>query len=81
MAANILSASQFQSQCLELLDTVERTGEDIVITKHGRPIARLAPLEAKKESAFGSVKGKILGDIVGPILTEEEWTFDADNVK
>ncbi|WP_394850291.1 type II toxin-antitoxin system Phd/YefM family antitoxin [Pendulispora brunnea] len=81
MAANILSASQFKSQCLELLDTVERTGEDIVITKHGRPIARLAPLETRKKSLFGSFKGKSTGDIIGPILPEEDWTFDEDNIK
>jgi prevent-host-death family protein len=38
-------ASRFKAECLALLDKVERTGVSIVVTKHGRPVARLVPLD------------------------------------
>lgn len=49
-----IPASQFKATCLALLDEVERTHEEIVITKRGRPIARLAPLE-RSPGTMGSV--------------------------
>jgi prevent-host-death family protein len=43
MAEKQISATQFKARCLRLLDEVERTGESLVITKHGRPVARVEP--------------------------------------
>ncbi len=50
-------ASKFKEQCLALLDLVEATREQIIVTKHGRPVARLVPLEAQTphRSTAGSV--------------------------
>ena len=39
-----ISAAQFKAECLKLMDLVEKTREPIVITKHGRPVAQLAPI-------------------------------------
>ena len=64
-----ITAAKFKATCLELMDEVARTGATVVVTKRGKPVARLAPIQTRK-SAFGSMKGRIriLGDIVGPIL-------------
>jgi len=49
----------------------------VVITKRGKPVAKLVPVEQEKDDIFGFLKGKgkieIKGDIVGPALTPEEW--------
>ena len=50
----VISASQFKAQCLALLDEVAESGEEIVVTKHGRAVARLAPM-APPVSLKGSV--------------------------
>ena len=63
-----IGAGEFKARCLALLDEVAETGEEIVVTKRGKPVAKLAPIEATKPLE-GSVR--ILGDIVGPL--GEEW--------
>jgi prevent-host-death family protein len=57
-------AAQFKAQCLSLLDRVGPEG--IVITKHGRPVAKLVPIATEPAALIGSLKGKltIKGDIV-----------------
>lgn len=62
-------ASKAKAHLLELLDTVDRLREPVVITKRGRPVARLVPIEPREPgSIFGCMKDtfKITGDIVGP---------------
>lgn len=69
-----ISASKFKANCLELLDQVQATGEPITVTKHGKPVARLEPVEdAPLPIGFGCMKGTvtILGDIMEPI--DVEW--------
>jgi prevent-host-death family protein len=58
-----LNASKFKEQCLSLLDHLNPEG--IVITKHGRPVARLIPIESGCADLIGSMKGKVkvTGDI------------------
>lgn len=69
MKKRTVPAAQFKAQCLGLLDEVEKTRRELVITKRGRPVARVVPLErATRRTPLG---GRILGDIVGPI--EPEW--------
>ena len=73
MSVRTLSASEFKARCLELLDEVARTREPLVITKRGRPVARLTPLEPNASIALeGSVRYG--GDIVGPV--GEDWDAD-----
>ncbi|MGH8738501.1 MAG: type II toxin-antitoxin system Phd/YefM family antitoxin [Burkholderiales bacterium] len=59
-----VSAAKFKEQCLALLDQVDRDG--IVITKRGKPVAKLIPLATDSASLIGSLKHKIKikGDIV-----------------
>lgn len=74
-----ISASEFTARCLEIMDEVERTGAEIVITKHRKPIARLVPAQPSKGGFVGSMKGSVvwMGDIVSPI--GEEWSADESN--
>jgi prevent-host-death family protein len=71
-----IAAGEFKAKCLHLLDEVQQTRKEIVITKRGRAVARLLPVEEEVPSIFGRMKGTItiLGDIVGP--TGEKWEAD-----
>ena len=55
-------AATFKTTCLELLSRVRETGVDFVVTKHGKPVARVVPYEpAQGEGTFfGSMKGSLL---------------------
>lgn len=68
---SVIPAGKFKATCLALLDQVAKTGESFVVTKHGKPVARLVPLEA---SAPRSLKGSVIehADILAPIGAEWE---------
>jgi prevent-host-death family protein len=71
-----ISATEFKAHCLALMDEVQRTGEELVITKHGKPVARLAPVvSAAAPSVVGWMRGtsEVLGDLIGP---EDVWNLD-----
>lgn len=73
-----MPAGKFKAQCLAVIDDVHEKHETVVITKHGKPMAKLVPLEeeqAKRKSLFGALRGQveIVGDIVGPIVDPDEW--------
>jgi len=75
---NRVPAGQFKARCLQILDEVERTRTPRIVTKRGRPVARLMPYsEVPTGSLFGCLQGtlQVKGDIVAP--TGEEW--DAEN--
>jgi prevent-host-death family protein len=65
-------AGEFKAKCLQLLDEVAETREPLVITKFGRPVARLVPMPPAA-SLRGALKGSVLreGDIVAPL--ENDW--------
>ena len=69
----MIKASEFKAKCLKLMDEVADNGNEIVITKNGRPVSRLVPYREKPKSLFGIDKGriKILGDIIEPL--DVEW--------
>lgn len=65
-----IQASEFKAKCLALMDEVARTGQTIVVTKNGRPIAELQPHRPPRaKSIIGLQKGRIAvkGDIVSPL--------------
>ncbi|HEX9365798.1 MAG TPA: type II toxin-antitoxin system prevent-host-death family antitoxin [Vicinamibacterales bacterium] len=56
-----LPAAEFKTRCLELMDRVRETGMEYVVTKHGRPVAKLVPYVApQRRSLFGALKGSVL---------------------
>lgn len=69
-----IAAGKFKAQCLAIMDEVQAKRETVVITKRGKPIAKLSPVEKETDDIFGFMKGKIkiLGDIVSP-LPPEDW--------
>ena len=64
-----IKASEFKAKCLKLMDEVAETGEEIVITKNGEPIAKLTAYQQPRKAPWGADKGRIriLGDIISPI--------------
>ena len=70
-----IPATQFKAECLSLIDAVAQSGEPLIITKHGRPVAQLVPLPPA-EPLFGCLKGSVLheGDLLSPI--GEVWEAD-----
>ena len=77
-----IKASEFKSKCLKLMDEVAESGIEIVITKNGKPVAKLTALQERPKSLFGIDKGrlKITGDIISPIDVEWEAENDPDRV-
>jgi prevent-host-death family protein len=69
-----IPAAVFKAECLRLMDEVARTGQPVVITKHGKPVAQLVPVPAEPSSLFGYMKNtvSIKGDVVGP--TDDRWS-------
>jgi len=69
--------SKFKATCLSLLRRVKRTGQPILVTRRGEPIAQILPPPPPEppDSWLGSLRGtgRILGDILGPAAPEEEW--------
>ena len=67
-----IPAAEFKAKCLQLLDEVAATGEPLVVTKFGQPVARLVPLPGKKKLR-GALKGSVIfeGDIISPL--DVEW--------
>ena len=68
-----IKASEFKTKCLSLLDEVAKTGEALVITKNGKPVATLVPYGEKRRTVAGLHAGasRVLGDIVAPL--DEPW--------
>jgi prevent-host-death family protein len=70
-----IPAGQFKAKCLSIMDRVQKTGEPVLITKRGKPVAQLLPAASEPEDVFGYMTGKvkIMGDIVGSITPLEDW--------
>ena len=70
----IMGASEFKARCLEVLDRACEEGAEFVITKRGKPVARLSGLDRVHPPLKGALEGRIeiLGDIVG-FSTAGEW--------
>ena len=79
-------ATLFKATCLELMDRVATTGETVVITKHGRPVAKLVAASRDEESprtGYGCMKGTVLSSRPTKKLlsTGEHWEAGGDVAK
>ena len=77
--------SKFKATCLALLKRVQKTGQPILITRRGEPIAQVGPPPppANPGNWLGCMKGtaRIVGDIVSPDPEDEKlWTYDSENI-
>lgn len=70
-----MAASEFKARCLRVMEEVRTRRESVLITKKGRPVARIVPAEKPKEQIFGSLKGivQITGDIESPVVSASDW--------
>lgn len=69
----LMAAGKFKAECLAVLDRVAETGEPVVVTKRGRPVAEVVPVKTR---AAQPLRGSVTthGNIVGPVLGD--WDFD-----
>lgn len=79
---NKMGAGQFKIHCLELMNKVNESKEPIIITKRGKPVAKLVAYNEEVPSAFGFMKDTLIisendEDIYS---TNEEWSYDEENI-
>ncbi|MBK8168501.1 MAG: type II toxin-antitoxin system Phd/YefM family antitoxin [bacterium] len=67
-----IAAGDFKARCLKLLDEVAETREPLVITKHGKAVAKLVPMPPEQD-LFGALAGSVLaeGDLIAPL--DNDW--------
>jgi prevent-host-death family protein len=75
--AEWVSAATFKAECLRLIERVRQERTEVVVTRYGKPVARLVPYAEAPLSIFGHVAGAVVshGDLVSP--TGEDWDADA----
>ena len=68
-----IQAGKFKAQCLALLDSVANSHIPLLITKHGKPVAKVVPAEQKDVNIEKPLKDSVvfLGDVISPI--DENW--------
>jgi prevent-host-death family protein len=71
-----MAAGKFKAQCLAVLDEVKMKREEVVVTKNGKPYAKMVPLDEQDEdplAVFHFGQGRIVGDILAPADELEDW--------
>jgi prevent-host-death family protein len=72
-----IPVSQFKARCLAILAKVRKTGQPILVTRFGEPVAEVVPPPSRDRPGrwLGSLEGsvQIVGDIVSPAAREDEW--------
>ncbi|MEK9822953.1 MAG: type II toxin-antitoxin system Phd/YefM family antitoxin [Pseudomonadales bacterium] len=71
-----IKASEFKAKCLSLMDDVAQSGEEIVVTKNGKPVSRLVPIKQRPKQVFGLHRGmwELRDDLVEPV--NEPWDVE-----
>ncbi len=70
-----IPAARFKARCLKIMDEVKARREPVLITKKGKPVARLLPAEEPMHDIFGCLAGEleITGDITAPVIAPSAW--------
>lgn len=70
-----MAASEFKARCLKVMDDVRDKRETVLITKKGRPVARVVPVGDPPADIFGCLAGvvEITGDIESPVIPVSDW--------
>ena len=74
-----IAAGKFKANCLAIMDEVQKKRETVLITKRGKPVAKLIPAKSEaKDDFFDSWKDKlkITGDVISPAFDLEEWEME-----
>jgi prevent-host-death family protein len=70
-----ISAERFEARCLTIIDEVKRRRQPVVITKKGKPVARLLPVDNRAYEIFGCLAGdlEIMGDLAASVVSTSAW--------
>jgi prevent-host-death family protein len=70
-----MRASVFKARCLTVMNDVQATGEPVIVTKRGKPVVKVVPVESEQNDLFGFMAGKfkIVGDIEAPLVPLKNW--------
>ena len=75
-----ISAAEFRKKFFQLLSQVEATNKEIIITRRGKPVAKLASIrkDKSKDPLLGALQGQgqTVGDITEPVVQESAWELD-----
>lgn len=74
--AHEVPAGEFKAHCLRLIEEVNRSRIPLIITKHGKPMARLVPLEQEKSSLYGCLEGTVI--VHDNIIEDSGELWEAD---
>ncbi|MEO5937145.1 MAG: type II toxin-antitoxin system Phd/YefM family antitoxin [Terriglobales bacterium] len=71
-------AAKFKAQCLSLMDDVLETGEEIIVTKRGRPVVKITRIREAQKPFIGRLVGivEVTGDLLEPAVPAEDWDLD-----
>jgi prevent-host-death family protein len=75
MSMKKIAAAAFKAKCLTLMEQVRSTKQPLLITKRGKPVAKLVPVDSGEDNFIGRLKGvfRVVGDIESPVEPAEAW--------
>ena len=75
-----INAAEFRAKCFKILDQVDATHREVIITKRGKPIAKIIHIErtGEKDPMLGALagSGRTIGDLTQPIIDSSNWEID-----
>ena len=75
-----INAAEFRTKCFIILDQVQTTHREVIITKRGKPIAKIVHINQKeqKDPLLGALTGagRTLGDLTQPVVNPHDWEID-----
>lgn len=75
-----INAAEFRAKCFKILDQVKSTHKEVIITKRGKPIAKLTHIAKKneKDPLLGALSGsgQTIGDLTLPVSDPKDWEID-----
>jgi prevent-host-death family protein len=74
-----IAAGKFKANCLAIMDEVQKNRETVLITKRGKPVAKVIPAkDDAKDDFFDSMKDQLvfLGDVISPAFDLDEWEME-----
>jgi prevent-host-death family protein len=72
-----MKASEFKAKCLKLMDEIQESGEEIIITKNGSPVSKLVPYRVKAPTLLGLHKGRIESLDKDLFSTGDSWEAES----
>lgn len=70
-----IAAGSFKIHCLAVMDEVQAKRQTVLITKYGKPVAKLVPADSSTDDIYNFLAGKgaITGDVVSPAISRQDW--------